>query len=694
MKKTRLLDSDDHLSGATSTRCIVCDCSKSKKTIYGGYGYADKNYDILKCVNCGFMFVDPLPGDDILNDIYGGSDYFDNYYFQDTAQHNYLEGMKTPSRAIKKSVELLRRYKRSGRVLDVGCAGGRFIKHARDEGFDCEGVEPNGSMAAFLRDELGVSVKNMKIEDAIYDDKCFDVIHLGDAIEHIAGIEKSFYLCSKWLKDDGILFIEQPLSYNRSLFNMFLKANMYFSKNRFSENPPLHIWEFTPGTLSRFLDKKGYEVVFQEVFENTAKDISVYEKPGLKQYLSRWLKNISSYVSNLKVMKPFRMGDRAIFVCRKKKLKVLYVHPNLDLGGAETNRHSLLGNIDRHEYDLKVCCLSHKGEVANEIEKLGIEVACLDSGDDIYNLKTIALLYGLIRKGRYDIVHTCLANTNFIGRISAKLAGVPVIIAEEQSDYERYNRYMAPFMPVINRFLAGFTDKIIACSGNVSMSLAESERIDIDKFEIKYNCVDLGSFTPKRSREDIRTELSLRESSPVLCYVASLSERKGHVLLLRVVEILKRTHTDIKVLFVGKGPLREALERESKNMGITGNVQFLGERNDVVDILAASDVFVSTAVNEAFGINLIEAMYMKRPCVAFNVGGIPEVIDNGMDGVLVDPGDVGSMAGAVKIILSDTNEALRLGEAARHKVIDKFSAEKSARHMSELYKKLFAEKNE
>lgn len=674
--------------------CIVCGYKHYRKIIYGGYKYLNNKYDIVRCLKCRFMFLNPTPEEGILDEVYKSSAYFNNYYIEGVPTLNYLEGIDYVSAKMLENIRLLKRFKKGGRLLDVGCAGGRFLKIAKNEGYDCVGIEPNSDMAAFVEKELHIPVKNTKIQAGLFKEAEFDIIHLGDIMEHVVNLEESFELFTKWLKRDGLLFIEQPLTYNRSLFNLFLRLNMFVLRQRYSYNPPFHLWEFNPITLRRFLNKHRYTILYNEVFENRAKRLLVYKNPKLKNYISHVLKDTSSFISNLFLFKPLKLGDRAVVVCKKKIPKILLLHPNLDIGGAEVNRLSVLKNINRDKYDITICCLSHKGKIGEEIEKLGFPVYTLGISDDSFNVLATFLLYRFMRRHRFDIVHTCLSNTNLHGRIAAKLAGVPIIISEEQSDYERFNPRLSFIFMRINHLLVQFTDRIICCSENVRHSLIRSESIPIEKIITIYNCIDILDYRPQKTREQMRSQLGLGQDTPVIGYIASLGKRKGHDFFLSVLEVVKQSYPNVKLLLVGKGPLREGLEILVAQKELSDNVMFLGEKRDISDILTAIDVFVSSARQEAFGINLIEAMYMGIPCVAMRVGGIPEVIDHGVNGILISPDDKKEMANAIINLLHDTEKANVLGKNARQKVLRCFTSRGYVARLENLYNNLLAAINE
>lgn len=304
------------------TSCLVCGGTFFRPTVYGGYVYAGGKHSIVKCRGCGFMFLDPLPDKEALSKIYNEGDYFEAYHATANGLKSYIGGMNDYAAADRETVSLIKKYKAGGFLLDLGCAGGRFLLGAQAAGYSVRGIELNMNMAAYARDTLGLAVVCSEIGNANFSRGHFDVIHAADVLEHLPGLKKDIPVIREWLKDDGIFVIEQPLVYNRSLFNLLLKANMLFKKNKYASNPPAHLWEFTPGTLKRFLKEAGFDIVYCEVYETRAKPLSVFSKPTLKNRLGFYLKNLSGFISNLSLFKPFEMGNRAFVVCSKNKRRV------------------------------------------------------------------------------------------------------------------------------------------------------------------------------------------------------------------------------------------------------------------------------------------------------------------------------------------------------------------------------------
>ncbi|RJP29009.1 MAG: glycosyltransferase [Candidatus Omnitrophota bacterium] len=672
--------------------CIICGSVRYKKTIYGGYLFKGKEYFLVRCVDCGFIYLDPMPSKDVLEGIYTGDSYFNEYYIPGADKLGCLQDDDLASPHHLKAISAMKKFVSSGDLLDVGCAAGAFCLQAQRAGFNVYGLEPNKKMSEHASSRLKAEIKNGEFCKGIYPGNRFDVINMADVLEHVPSPAESLELAGNLLRDSGILVLEQPLTYNRSLFNIFLRFNMLFKKERLSDSPPTHLWEFRPETLRAILKTTGFEVIYEEVYENRAKPDFVYKKLSFKNRLSIGIKNISSFISGCTLLRWLKCGDRAVVVCRKIKPRVLFVHPTLGIGGAEKNRLNILKMFDSSGLEISICCIKEKGDLAEEFIKLGFKVDCLNKSDRSLNLFTTFALLRYLKRGSFSIVHSCLTNTNLHTRLAAWFCRVPVIIAEEQSEYERYNRRLEWLLKPVNRWLARSTDRIIACSGRTALSISSQDRIPFEKFLVIHNVIDTTEFSPVKSKYQLLEELGLSREDIIVGYVASLARRKGHIYLIDAVFNLLNWEPRLKLVLVGDGPLRNELEESVSERRITDRVLFTGKRRDIADLLPLFSVFVSPALNEAFGIVLIEAMYMGVACVATRVGGVPEVIQDRESGILVNPADSKALADAIKELLLDPGRASLYADAARKRVIENFTADRYAQKLSELYKELLGAK--
>lgn len=373
-----------------------------------------------------------------------------------------------------------------------------------------------------------------------------------------------------------------------------------------------------------------------------------------------------------------------------QKIKILYLQPTLGVGGgAEELRLTILRYIDKEKYDIRLCCLAEKGGIGEEIEDLGFKVDVLGTSQRLFNVLSFFPILNYLKRNNFDVVQTCLSVPNLYGRLAAIMAGVPYIISEEHCYYERYNPYLGYLFKFFDEMLSRHTYKIITCSDAVKQRIAKEEKIDEDKFLTIHNAIDIEKFTINCSKKEARLTLGLDPGVPVIGFVSSLAQRKGHIYLLQAMRLIISAYPETKLLIAGQGPLRKELESFVEREDLHNSVCFLGLRRDVPLILKAMDIFVSPAIKEAFGINLIEAMYSGLPCVATNVGGIPEVVKDGLTGRLVPAKDPQALYQAVKELIDKPDLAEKYGAAGKRRVMEHFTADKYVKKLETLYDGIF-----
>lgn len=206
--------------------------------------------------------------------------------------------------------------------------------------------------------------------------------------------------------------------------------------------------------------------------------------------------------------------------------------------------------------------------------------------------------------------------------------------------------------------------------------------------QVIYNPVDLKRFGQLPNRRDARYVLGLPDDAQILVCVASLDEQKGHRYLFdamrRVVSIIPKT----LLLLVGDGTLRGKLEQDVSERRIASSVRFLGQRADIPLILSAGDIFVLPSLWEGLPMSLLEAGAAGLPTVATNVDGIPEVIQDSATGLLVPSAESEALADAIVTLLKDPERRVEMGDQARRRIMDQFSASKIVHDMELIYEEL------
>jgi len=209
-----------------------------------------------------------------------------------------------------------------------------------------------------------------------------------------------------------------------------------------------------------------------------------------------------------------------------------------------------------------------------------------------------------------------------------------------------------------------------------------------------YSGIELDRFHPVSVQEKnrLRAEWGLHEHDAVIGMVSKLWEGKGHAFLIRAFKEIKKEKPQARLVIVGEGYLMESLKALVSQIELSDAVIFTGFLEDVPRVIATFDVAVLPSYFEGMGRVLLEAMAMEKPVVGTRVGGIPDLIEEGLNGYLVSPGNEKELASAVLKVLNDKDLALKMGHAGRKKMTDRFSAESMVRSIEEVYCELLKRK--
>jgi Glycosyltransferase len=358
---------------------------------------------------------------------------------------------------------------------------------------------------------------------------------------------------------------------------------------------------------------------------------------------------------------------------------VVHLVETLGIGGLERVVATIANGLSADKYQIQVWCAVSGGSIADDLQAQGITVKILGISS-YYNLVGFLRLARMLRSIKPDIVHTHTYFTNTLGRIAAKLAGVPVILTHVHSTYWAYSKRNL----FIEKILSRFTDRIICCSNAVQEFVVSHEGIDSVKVVTIYNGVraKTGAF----NRTEIRKNLDLDVHDVVIVTVASLVYIKGHRYLIEAVNMLNKDERALQYLIVGDGPFRRTLEEQVGRLGLENLVRFLGEKKDIKEVLLSADIFVLPSCEiEGLGLSILEAMAYGKPVIATAIGGIPEAVDDGVTGLLVPPHDPTALARALRVLLHDKGKRERMGSEGARRFAMKFSVEKFLHEIDSLY---------
>jgi sugar transferase (PEP-CTERM/EpsH1 system associated) len=371
-------------------------------------------------------------------------------------------------------------------------------------------------------------------------------------------------------------------------------------------------------------------------------------------------------------------------------IKIVHIVHALDVGGLENGLVNVINNLDPARFSHSIVCLIRSGAIAKRITRNDVEIRELGLDPSRFKFPIMPLVK-IFREIRPDIVHTRAWGT-VDAIMAARLAGVPRVIHGEHgrdvADPEGKNRKRN----VVRKCLSPMVDRFMTVSDDLQRWLTEMVGISAYKVVRIHNGVDTEKFS-REGRAAARRRLGLDDACVAIGIVGRLDPVKDHQSLLRAFAAAAQGFPLARLIVVGDGVMRQAIEAQIEELRISDRVQMLGERQDVPDILKALDCFTLTSVAEGISNTILEAMATGLPVVATRVGGNPELVQHGLTGQLVAPGDVRALAQAFETYLNDSELRLRDGKAARERTEKHFSLARMAANYTEFYSSVSAGKS-
>lgn len=357
--------------------------------------------------------------------------------------------------------------------------------------------------------------------------------------------------------------------------------------------------------------------------------------------------------------------------------KVLEVIDSLGSGGAE----SLLKNFvleakKNNVFNIEIATLYSNAIFKKEIEDAGIPVWTLGLTYK-YDLRGVTKLIKLIKERKYDIIHVHLFPADVFAAIASLF--LPRNIKWIFSEHGAHNRRRTlKIFKILDNFTYSRYSKIVCVSKQVELVLLNWIPSNKGKTKVIPNAVPIPKFLNPCS---VKTYDIL--------FVGRLTKQKSVEILLKAINILKNKYSrNLKIAIVGDGELKENLNNLTVELGVNKEVKFLGVRKDVKELMVSSKIFVLPSRWEGFGIVIIEAMSNMLPVIATSVGGIPELIENGKDGILVPPENPKALARAINSLLENKELREKLSKTAYKKVREKYSINAYSVRMLDFYKSL------
>lgn len=363
--------------------------------------------------------------------------------------------------------------------------------------------------------------------------------------------------------------------------------------------------------------------------------------------------------------------------------RLVYVIDSLRTGGTERHLVRLVRGLVLSGWQVSVYCLTRSGRFVEELEEMGVKVegpASRPSKSLPGVLFAIRHLHEYLRRERPAVVHCYLPTSGLIGAVAGRLAGVPVVVTTRRSVHHFRGRRL-----LIYRLAAAITDRLsnaIVAVCEAAREQAIRERTPRQKIVTVYNGVPLARGGHVRQNRFT--------GSPVVGAIGSLHPDKGHIFLIEAIPLVLEKLPHARFVLIGDGPERARLEGRVQDLGLGSRVDFLGERWDTTDLFVEFDIFVLPSVVEGMPNAILEAAVAGIPVVATRVGGVPEVIQDTLTGLLVEPGSSASLASALVRAGRDETLRDRWSRNAQKLVATQFGEQEESSRTQELYVSLLA----
>jgi glycosyltransferase involved in cell wall biosynthesis len=384
--------------------------------------------------------------------------------------------------------------------------------------------------------------------------------------------------------------------------------------------------------------------------------------------------------------------------------RILRVIARLNMGGPALHVSYLTKGLETRGYHTTlVAGKLARGEdsMSYVTDELGVEVVPLVAMhrevSPVYDPVAVTRLVGEIRRVRPHILHTHTAKAGAVGRAAALLAGdarPPVIVHTYHGHVLRgyFDPVRTQFFRETERALARHTNRLIAVGPQVRDDLVELGVAPAEKFSVIRLGIDLDSrvLTVDR-RAEFRRLFGIPEDRFVVGWIGRMTAIKRVPDILAAFKALRERGVEATLCLVGDGPDRDAVEQLASDLGIVRDVLFVGYQRDVAPYYAFFDAFLLPSANEGTPVVAIEALASERPVVATRVGGVPDVIDDGEDGFLVEVGDIPALADRLEQLARDPALRARMGKAGRERVVPRYRVERLVDDVDTLYRELLRE---
>lgn len=364
----------------------------------------------------------------------------------------------------------------------------------------------------------------------------------------------------------------------------------------------------------------------------------------------------------------------------------MHIINSYSLAGAEKLVYDIVERMEKTRFKVFICSIGSKNDLIEKrlrvnLHSQGVTTLTVNKVPNKQRVQCILKLVNLIRQNNIDIIHTHCSSPDFYGRIAAFISRVPQVYSTIHST--------VGYSSGIEKILSSITSKYVAISRQVEDYALNDIGISKNKLKVIYNGVDTSFRVGNVRKETKLKELGLSGDRTIITAVGRITEAKGYFYLIQAAKTIVSKFPKVHFLIVGDKESEHELVNDLKKLVIKNNLEknitFTGVRQDVPEILAITDIFVSSSVWEGLALVSLEAMAAGLPVVATDVGSIREVVNDKINGLIIPPRDIEGLCKSIEFMLKHPDQAWWMGKCGKEVVEANFSIDNTVYGYESLY---------
>lgn len=364
----------------------------------------------------------------------------------------------------------------------------------------------------------------------------------------------------------------------------------------------------------------------------------------------------------------------------KRRLRILQLGASLAIGGSERLMVAIGQGLDPKQFETLYAAVGHDGPIGEKLRREG-QIAQAFQRRAGFDYRLYARIWKLIRNERIDIVQTHHVTSLIYGGLPAKMAGAKLVHTEHDTgSFGRYPRNLAWL-----RRLKRLPDRFVAIDPPIGDFFREMVGVPSERIAVIRNGINLDEYRPDSSDESTFRD---PDRPFVVGWIGRLDVPKRPDVLIEAAAKLLPNIPNLRVVVVGPGTLLEPTRKLALELGLADQVEFLGARHDVADLLRTMDCCVLVSEREGLPFTLVEAMATGLPCIASAVGGIPDLVKHESNGLMFDGVDADPLAKLIGEVFDRPEWARELGCRARQSVLEKYDFRTTAQQYTDLFCRL------